>query len=309
MPARDGQDDDEQSTSRAGEVPVLDVAAVDAALGSWWQGDVIDTEAVPFVVLAATATPLTDASREAAADDPGDDPVLEVFTDERGLVIVSQTCDVVRCCGDRPFIEVAPVVELEADDYREAERGRTLRYAVIPGLATERRVADLDRVMTVEKALLAGHAERRTPGCTTDEERRRFASTLARRRGRFAFDDDFSAALAKMVEHVLAKHGRESPLGRFLLTLADIRAQCPDWNAEEPDVALLFVFPTLADVPGDAAKHIDTLVERFRPTGRFTSIRGRATNLETMSAAAYLASDALELEHVSRGRRAQGASR
>ena len=293
------QDDAEPSTG----APLLDPAAVDRATDTWRQGDAIVTTEIPFVLLAAAALPLSTAAVETRAQaDPVDD-VLEVYTEERGLVVVSQTCDVVRACQERPFVEVAPLVELEADDYREVERGRSLRYAVLPKFADRHLVADLERIMTVEKALLVTKEQHRSAGCTTDAERRTLASTLARRRGRFAFPDDFSAGVAKMLDHVVAKHDKDSALGRFLGGLVDIRGECADWEAEKPEVTILFVFPTLGNVPVDAAQHVDALIERFRPTACFAKPRGQSVNLETMSAARYLASDALEVEYVSMRRK------
>jgi hypothetical protein len=31
----------------------------------------------------------------------------------RGFVVVTQTCDLVRSCADRPFVEVAPLVAVD----------------------------------------------------------------------------------------------------------------------------------------------------------------------------------------------------
>ena len=298
---RDGGDEPEGEPTSSADEPGFDPASVDREMDSWRQGDVVATEKIPFVTLALAELPLSKAAVEAAEEGPSADHILEVFTEERGLVVLGQTCDIVRSCTERPFIDVAPLVELEADDYREVQRGRSVRYAVVPSLAAERLVADLDRVMTVEKALLAYYRESRLPGCVTDAERRALASSLARRRGRFAFPDDFAEGVGRMVDHIVAKHGKESPLGRFLAGLVDIRALCTDWEAEAPTVIILFVYRTLAETPSDAGQHADALVDRFVPTGKFASKpTARATNLETMSAAAYLESDALELEYVSR---------
>ena len=95
-----------------------------------------------------------------------------------GFAVLTQTCDLVRRCEVRPFVEVAPLFELSEDDWRAAFRGRLPRFAPVPSLADRRLAADLDRVMTVEKAVVA--AWTRVVGCRSDEEVRLFALALAR---------------------------------------------------------------------------------------------------------------------------------
>ena len=80
----------------------------------------------------------------------------------------------------------------------EIRRLKRPAFAYVPITAGDHLVADLDRTMTIEKALVAGWA--RTPGWETDDELRDFASALARKRSRFAFPDDFVAAAAVSAE-------------------------------------------------------------------------------------------------------------
>lgn len=94
----------------------------------------------------------------------------------------TQTCDLVRRCADRPFVEVSPLVEVDDRVLREVERGRRPNYGFIPGVAPRRLVADLDRVMTVEKAVVAAWA--RVEGSRTDDDARRLSLALARKRAR-----------------------------------------------------------------------------------------------------------------------------
>ena len=72
-----------------------------------------------------------------------------------GVVILTQTCDIVRNCVKRPFIEAAPLVEVDEDNARQVERGYFPNYATIPALRSLRLVADLDRVLTFEKSIVA----------------------------------------------------------------------------------------------------------------------------------------------------------
>lgn len=119
-------------------------AAVDQALAEWRQGDCVLGEQW-FVFRLALDAPLTPAAR-AAAEQGADLAEAEV----RGLAVVSQTCDIVRSCAERPFVDVCPLVEVDEELLHQVERGRRPAYAVVPGLARVRLVADLDRTMALE---------------------------------------------------------------------------------------------------------------------------------------------------------------
>jgi len=91
----------------------VSVEAIDEQLIHWRQRDVVLSTALPFVHLADYTKPLTDQSRDAAENDrDGSEPLGVVFTDVPGFVVLSQTCDVVRSCRDRPFVELAVVEPL-----------------------------------------------------------------------------------------------------------------------------------------------------------------------------------------------------
>ncbi len=130
--------------------------AVDRALLEWRQRDCVVGE-FWFVHRVAPANPLTDAGRVAAG--AGSD-LAESST--FGLVVLTQTCDLVRTWRDRPYGEVAPLVEVDDPGLREVERGDRPQFAFVPALAGRRLVADLDRVMTVEKAVVAGWSRTQT---------------------------------------------------------------------------------------------------------------------------------------------------
>jgi hypothetical protein len=136
------------------------------------------------------------AARDAVDEVPAEYNVFDVLSSVKGLVVVSQSCDIVKKCTASEYVEVSPLVEIAEEAQLYAIRkGRQLRYAYLPGLADRKLAVDLDRTMTVEKAVVAGW--NRIPGCTTDVERRDFADALARKRQRFAFPDSFNAGLSK----------------------------------------------------------------------------------------------------------------
>lgn len=87
-----------------------------------------------------------------------------------GLAVVTQTCDIVRSCGNRPYFEVAPLVRVSEEELYNVRRGRRPAHATLPLLEKDRLVVDLDRVTTVEKSIVASW--KRTPGFSRDADAR-----------------------------------------------------------------------------------------------------------------------------------------
>lgn len=267
---------------------------VDRALADWRQGDCALGEQW-FAHRLLPVFPVT-ASGRAAAEEGAHLAEEQVL----GFALVTQTCDIVRSCKDRPFVEVCPLVEVDDVRLREIERGRRPGYGLVPTLAQRRIVADLDRVMTVEKPVLAEWI--RTPGWTTDAEGRAFAAALARKRVRFAFPDDFTAFVEELQRRLQEKHDKESVEGRGLRALREIRVQAtPSWDG--PDVTLLFWFVRQdADSDFEGTGWSDLLDEWLRlvpATGRFSTVHGQVATLEEMNALDYVGSDSLDLDHLS----------
>ena len=92
-----------------------------------------------------------------------------------GVVLISQTCDVVL--AGRPGVQVARRIRLPLDEARDARDGKRPRYAHLPQLG-DRDFADLDVIGTAAKAQVAASA--RTRGVESDAEIRRFAGAVAR---------------------------------------------------------------------------------------------------------------------------------
>lgn len=149
-----------------------DERAIDEALQAWRQGDVSLDAGLEFLHLADLSRPHSTASTqvaEAMANDgePIEDGPAPVLDEARGMVMLGQTCDVVRNCRSRPFVEVAPLIEVSEEWVEAIHRLKRPAFAYVPAVAGDRLVADLDRTMTVEKALVARWT--RTPGWETDE--------------------------------------------------------------------------------------------------------------------------------------------
>jgi hypothetical protein len=270
---------------------------VDAALRNWRQGDCVLGEQW-FLFRSDPDSPLTREAVEATAD--GSDTVdAEVL----GLTVVTQSCDVVRTCRDRPFVEVCPLIpveEIEGTDLRQVERARFPRYAFIPGIADRGLVADLDRVMTVEKSVLMKWE--RIPGCADDLQRRDLQLAIARKRSRAAFPDDFVVLAKRLQARLKKKHGKkESPEGCALRALREIRVRAaPSWDA--PEVHVFFWFVRDDDQESQGLRwdeHLRMWLALVPPDGKFTVVEGVVVTLDDLTAREYVESDPLDLDHLS----------
>lgn len=270
------------------------VQKVDAALKEWHQGDFVLGEQ-GFVYRIDPQLPLTEASLDAGAE--GGELVESMV---RGFVVVTQTCDIVRSCSKRPFVEVVPLTEVDEQKLNEIQRGRRPQYAFIPGCKEHCLVADLDRVMTVEKAVIIGW-ERRS-GCQNDQDIRLLGKALARKRIRFAFPDDFVEWTKKLQEQFQKKHDKFSPEGEALRSLREIRVRAaPSWN--ESEIELMFWFIRHEEEVQFQGTTWDTLLQQWLklipPSGRFQFVYGQVATLEEITARDYLESDPLDFDHLS----------
>ncbi len=265
---------------------------IDASLQEWRQGDLALDESW-FVHVGDGALPLSEAAAQAESG-------TQALTSQvLGLVVLTQTCGVVRSCVSRPFIEVAPLVRVSEDDLHQVKRGRRPAHATLPILEKELLVADLDRVMTVEKSIVASW--KRTPGFTQDAEGRAFAQALARKRVRFAFPDDFTALAKKLQARLGDKHDKNTDEGRGLRALREIRVcASPSWDAASTEIFFWFIRDD-ADARFEGKNWADFLEDWLKlvpATGRFTSIDGQVATLQEMTAEDYVGSDPLDLDHL-----------
>lgn len=270
---------------------------IDGALAEWRQGDLALSERW-FVHAADPSCPLTAASAEAEGE------IQAIASEVDGLVVVSQSCDIVRPCTDRPFIEVSPLVEVVEAEALRIDRGYHPAYATVPAVRDRRLVAHLDRTMTVEKAVVARWE--RTAGCRTDEEARRFAQALTRKRARAAFPDDFNELAAKLQDRLREKHDRQSAEGEALRALREIRVRAaPSWEADRVEVTFWFI--RNHDEPASGTTGWDAWLEKWLelipPSGRYERVDGVVVALEDLTAQDYVESDLLDLDHLSTRRR------
>lgn len=214
-----------------------------------------------------------------------------------GLVMLTQTCDIVRTSSERPFVEVSPVVEVDEGWLHEIKAGRRPNYAYIPALANRRLVADLDRVMTVEKSVVARWD--RVEGWHVDGEARQISLALARKRARVAFPDDFIKVVSPLTRRLRAKHDKNSREGDALRALREIRVRAePSWDSEDVRIVIWFVRNesdlTFEDQNWDELREAWT--ELVQPGGRFVDVQSVIVTLEDMTARDYVESDPLDLD-------------
>ncbi|MEQ1568214.1 MAG: hypothetical protein ABMA64_21420 [Myxococcota bacterium] len=272
-----------------------EVKRIDASLEEWRQGDLALDERW-FIHVGDGALPLSEAAAQAGSG------VQALTSEVQGLVVVTQTCDVVRTCVDRPFVEVAPLVRVSKDHLHQVKRGRRPAHATLPVLENQLLVADLDRVMTVEKSIVASW--KRTPGYTCDVDARTFAQALARKRVRFAFPDDFTALAKKLQARLGDKHDKDTDEGRGLRALREIRVcASPSWAAESTEIFFWFIRDdadaTLEGMGKGWADLLKDWLKLVSETGRFVSIDGQIVTLQEMTAEDFVGSDPLDLDHLS----------
>lgn len=206
------------------ENSLANAAPAAASLSEWRQGDYV-LDGCPFVQIAPGE---------------GEPATAEAFEDEAclGLVLVSQTCDIV---GNHPNIVLCPLVEVDEKDAANIKAGRTPQFAFIEHAPKPNIVADLSRMMTVGRDLVAGWT--RTPGFTDETLQRKFAHALERKFGRFAFPDAFNASIGKFHTDIRKKHGKDTDIGKALATLKEIRVRAtPNWDTSPAEILFYFLF-------------------------------------------------------------------
>lgn len=268
----------------------VEVQRIDKTLAEWRQGDVA-LEEHWFTHIADPSKALTIVSGQAEGE-------LQAVTSEvEGLVVLTQSCDIVRSCAERHFLEVAPLVKVPPLVLNEVERGLRPAYAFVPATAKANLVADLDRAMTVEKAVASGW--KRTQGCKTDAEVRNFARALARKRERFAFPDEFTRFASRLQERIREKHDKDTEEGKALHALREIRVRAaPSWDVTEVELFFWFIRDEI-EPDYDWIRLLDSWLKLMPAKGRFTRVDGVVLLLEDLTAKDYVESEPLDLDHLS----------
>ncbi len=272
------------------------IPAIDATLEQWSQGDCTMGD-YWFVTRFDPQRPLTPDAADVVATSAEADLTESSVS---GFVVVTQTCDLVRSCAERPFVEVAPLVAVDDRYLQEIHRLKRPRYAYITGVAEFNLVADLDRVMTVEKAVVARWE--RISGCPSDADARLLAEALARKRSRFAFPDDFNEFAKDLQKRMQKRHDKADDDGVALRALREIRVRAaPAWDAERVELMFWFIRAEEDVLFKNKAWHelLDEWLRLLLPSARFSAVDGTVVSLDDMTAKDYLQSDRLDLDRLS----------
>jgi hypothetical protein len=156
----------------------------------------------------------------------------------RGVVIISQTCDIVR--QDTADIQVAQLLELDNDAATEVRAGKRPRYAAVPALGP-RAFADLSIVGSVDKT--DPSLVNAVRGVITDEEVRLFSGSVGRKFSRFAFPDEVVPWLQPLQAVVRSKSTKpDSPEGIVFGRVAELRIEAEGgWTVAPYDLALIII--------------------------------------------------------------------
>lgn len=168
----------------------------------------------------------------------GVDGQVKEFSCENGVVVLTQTCDIVQ--PGRPNLQVAPLMYLDASVLKPAQKGLRPNLVHVPGIA-DNAFADLSFIFSVDKTNVINRPHRR--GLSDDDEIRKFGQHVGRRFSRFAFPDDIVPWFRRLQEVVGSRHGKmNSPVGWVFDQVASLRIECATgWYRYPFEVTLCLV--------------------------------------------------------------------
>lgn len=234
-----------------------------SAVSSLVQGEVL---AVPdaCVVVADAGSPLDERSALQKEESGLVDGLFVVPHEVDEVVVLSQTCDLQFTTATDYLCLLAPVVVVEPVLAREALRGHRPGLAALPWLGDD-RVADLARITTVERSVIAGQSSVGKP--RSAQERLDFAESVRRYLTRAALPDEIVTVLKPFLKRIQERHDKNSDEGRCLNLVLELRLSAdPDLDDPSPALCVLVILNEV-DLPSLSAgvavddERIDQLVE------------------------------------------------
>jgi hypothetical protein len=256
-------------------VPANDAPLLD----DWRQGD---------LALASIEMPIIDLDGEV---------VWQAIDALHGVVIISQSCDIIKDIDKRPYVQVAALVPATAGEIARAVKGETPSRIHLECIVDRELLIDLDVTATVHKNVVA--TWQHTVGCCSDQERRRIAAGFARHRQRFAFPDKFNDLVRHLRSWIANKRDKASTQGNFVRAICEIRVLCDNWD-EPTELTFLAIVnhKPAEDEFAEWTKAAKSL-EAKAANGAYPRGEFRIVTYDDISAREYLKSDRLDWDGLS----------
>ncbi len=162
-----------------------------------------------------------------------------------GVVVISQSCDVVREDERHPNLIIAKIAHLTSEESRRCRKKEQPRFVHLPGLGNE-VFADLEFIATVAKNGIRPSTIAERIGVDPEDEKAvgMLASQISRRFGRFPFPDNLTPAIRDVQKKVSERYLREdSPIAKVFACIADMRLECSaEWSRPPFDLTLHLIF-------------------------------------------------------------------
>lgn len=206
--------------------PDIDTDALERLLEDLQQGDVVDVSRL--VTLWSPDVPTYPSEVE---DVTATEPVqpMDVLLPSGRCVVISQDCDLGRSPEVEPFVQLAPLRSVSAEEHRRARPGLSSRMFAFPDLGDGDEltnvVLDVRSVQSLEKlALMSPHVVRQR--CPLDEPSRHdLREWLGRRFGRTPFPDDIQRQVVDRLTGVLRRVAVKPPSDRTMQCMAFVGVQ------------------------------------------------------------------------------------
>nr|WP_254455267.1 hypothetical protein [Paenarthrobacter ureafaciens] len=173
-----------------------------------------------------------------------------------GVAILSQTCDIVQSSKSRCL--VAPVLDATPQDLSDARKGRKplLLYLEAGVEGHSVHVADMEMATSVPKALLVGRKLLARYGNMESEPGTRIiAARVGRAFSRFPFPDEVYPVFKDLRSRVQSKAGTQSPFGKVVDFVADLRVSSDQWQDPGRHLTLYVIVPEDRLIPIEDMDH------------------------------------------------------
>ncbi len=156
----------------------------------------------------------------------GADGDYESFDTPHGVVLLSQTCDLVQ---NRERVLVAPVIELDASTMKQVRKGKKPLHVEVG--SSHDRVADIERMVSLPRAALAeAVVAEHSVDERSGEDADRLSARIGRALYRYAFPDEVHDALRKFNRKITDGYGKETAFAKVLGMVDEMRISCPNWG-------------------------------------------------------------------------------